>query len=107
MNSMAPMKTNAAQTTRALTDCVNPIADLLRVYLSIIIAGGVSGKRKLCCDAEEAGVRISTGTRKSLKRLSKTADSHIVRIFHNAPSAGFVLHCNKLTSDRERLTAGD
>jgi hypothetical protein len=75
MKSIAPMKTNAAQTTRALTDCVNPIASLLRVYRMIIIGDGVIWKRNLCCGAVGTRARISIRSPKALKNLSEIADS--------------------------------
>jgi hypothetical protein len=37
MKSIAPIKMNAAQITRALSDCVNPMVVLHRVYVQMIV----------------------------------------------------------------------
>jgi len=50
MKSIAPTKTNAAQITKALTDWVNPIANLLRWKLHITgVWSGVKEKNMLRC----------------------------------------------------------
>jgi hypothetical protein len=46
MKSIAPIKMNAAQITRALSDCVNPMVVLHRVYRQMIVMAVASWKAK-------------------------------------------------------------
>jgi hypothetical protein len=51
MKSIAPTNMNAAQITRALSDCVNPMVVLHRVYQQMIGTGLGRGKENRCCTA--------------------------------------------------------
>jgi hypothetical protein len=51
IKSIAPTNMNAAQITRALSDCVNPMVVLHRVYLRMIGTGLGRGKQNRCCTA--------------------------------------------------------
>ena len=46
MKSIAPIKMNAAQITRALSDCVNPMVVLHRVYGQMIVMAAASWEAK-------------------------------------------------------------